>query len=40
MYETFPEWGPAKNNPDSPAHHALHSALDPRDTSGQRPDDN
>jgi hypothetical protein len=45
MYEMYPEWGPAKNNPESPLSHdaqkyALQAALDLRDNGGQRPDDN
>ena len=45
MYEMYPEWGPAKNNPDSPLFQdaqrgLLQAALDLRDNGGQRPDDN
>ena len=40
MYDMYPEWGPAKNNPESPQYHALQTALDLRDGGGQRPDDN
>ena len=40
MYDSLPEWGPAKNNPESPTYHALQTALDSRDAAGQRPDDN
>ena len=41
MYEMYPEWGPARNNPDNPySHEAVQAALDLRDNGGQRPDDN
>jgi hypothetical protein len=41
MYEMYPEWGPAKNNPESPTSvQAVQAALDLRDNGGQRPDDN
>ncbi|MFL6021943.1 MAG: hypothetical protein ACJ72O_01250 [Marmoricola sp.] len=45
MYEMYPEWGPAKNNPDSAysqdaQRYAQQAALDLRDNGGQRPDDN
>ena len=45
MYDMYPEWGPAKNNPDDPSNHenvaaALQASLDLRDNGGQRPDDN
>ena len=41
MYEMYPEWGPSKNNPDSPyCAEAVQAALDLRDNGGQRPDDN
>ena len=45
MYDMYPEWGPAKNNPDYPGRHenvtaALQASLDLRDNGGQRPDDN
>ena len=41
MYEMYPEWGPAKHDPDSPAaKNALQVALDLRDNGGPRPDDN
>lgn len=41
MYENYPEWGPAKHDPDSPAAQvSVHPALDLRDAGGQRPDDN
>ncbi len=41
MYDMYPEWGPAKNNPDNPVNQwALQSSLDLRDNGGERPDDN
>jgi hypothetical protein len=41
MYDMYPEWGPAKNNPESPiSSQALQAALDLRDNGGERPDDN
>ncbi len=41
MYDMYPEWGPAKNNPDCPqSQAALQAALDLRDNGGERPDDN
>ena len=41
MYEMYPDWGPARNNPDSPnSHQALRAALDQRDDNADRPDDN
>lgn len=41
MYENYPEWGPAKHNPESPySQMALLAALDQRDAGEQRPDDN
>ena len=41
MYDMYPEWGPAKNNPDNAAsNQAVQAALDLRDGGGQRPDDN
>lgn len=45
MYDMYPEWGPAKNNPDNPGNPenvaaALQASLDLRDNGGQRPDDN
>jgi hypothetical protein len=40
----YPEWGPAKHDPESPtskqAQLALQTALDLRDNGGPRPDDN
>ncbi len=40
MYDMYPEWGPAKNNPDNPRSSAVQAALDLRDNGGERPDDN
>ena len=44
MYDMYPEWGPAKHDPDSPRNReqlaALQTALDLRDNGGERPDDN
>jgi hypothetical protein len=41
MYEMYPEWGPAKNYPESPtSNQAVQAALDLRDNGGERPDDN
>ena len=41
MYDMYPEWGPAKNNPDlQRSYEALQRSLDLRDNGGERPDDN
>ena len=41
MYEMYPEWGPARHDPESPtSHQAVQAALDLRDNGGERPDDN
>jgi hypothetical protein len=45
MYDMYPEWGPARHDPESPTSHqaqreALQAALDLRDSGGERPDDN
>ena len=41
MYEMYPEWGPAQYDPENPqSTEAVQAALDLRDNSGQRPDDN
>ena len=41
MYDMYPEWGPAKNNPDSPrSTAAVQASLDLRDGGGQWSDDN
>jgi hypothetical protein len=41
MYDMYPEWGPAKHDPESPnSPEAVQQALDLRDNGGERPDDN
>jgi hypothetical protein len=42
MYDMYPEWGPAKHDPDHPLSQAaaVQTALDLRDNGGPRPDDN
>ena len=41
MYDMYPEWGPARHNPESPySIQALQASLDLRDNGGERPDDN
>lgn len=40
MYDMYPDWGPAKHEPNDPGTEALQTALDRRDNGGQRPDDN
>jgi hypothetical protein len=41
MYDMYPDWGPAKHDPEYPqSTHAVQTALDLRDNGGQRPDDN
>lgn len=41
MYDMYPEWGPARTNPESPLNNeAVQTALDLRDNGGPRPDDN
>lgn len=42
MYELNPaDWGPGRHNPQNPhSHHAVQLAVDLRDASDQRPDDN
>jgi hypothetical protein len=41
MYDLYPEWGPAKNSPESQRNaQAVQAALDLRDNGGERPDDN
>ncbi|WP_370247099.1 hypothetical protein [Nocardioides sp.] len=47
MYDLYPEWGPAKHRRDgdptghtAPARDAVQRALDLRDGSVERPDDN
>ena len=41
MYDMYPDWGPARNNPEYPySHQAVEAALALRDDAGERPDDN
>lgn len=41
MHDAYPEWGPARHDPQNPhSREALQAALDLRDTRGERPDDN
>ncbi len=41
MYAMYPEWGPAKHDPECPSsQQAVQAALDLRDNGGPRPDDN
>ena len=41
MYDMYPDWGPARNHPDSPwSREAVQRSLDLRDNGGERPDDN
>ena len=40
MYDMYPEWGPARNRPDTQSSQAVQAALDLRDNGGERPDDN
>lgn len=41
MYDMYPEWGPASNDPSDPrSREAVQQALDLRDNGGERPDDN
>jgi hypothetical protein len=46
MYDMYPEWGPARHDPEDPSSNsAVQAALDLRDNGGQyfndqRPDDN
>jgi hypothetical protein len=41
MYDMYPEWGPARHDPESPQHReAVQAALDLRDNGAERPDDN
>lgn len=45
MYEMYPDWGPARNVPESPyskqaMNEKLQRAIDLRDGDGQLPDDN
>jgi hypothetical protein len=43
MYDMYPDWGPARHNPDyapEPEQQAVQYGMDLRDNGGQRPDDN
>jgi len=40
MYDLYPDWGPARHDPESPMSEALRQATDLRDSSVQRADDN
>ena len=41
MYDMYPDWGPARNNPDDPRNHrALQASLEQWATDDERPDDN
>ena len=45
MYDMYPDWGPARNNPEHPMNRdamqqMMQNALDQRDDDGMRPDDN
>ena len=41
MYDMYPDWGPSRHDPESPAsRQALQAAIDLRDRGGERPDDN
>ncbi|MEV7428578.1 MULTISPECIES: hypothetical protein [unclassified Nocardioides] len=41
MYDMYPEWGPARHDPENPmGREAVQRSLDLRDNGGQRPDDN
>ena len=41
MYDMYPDWGPARHDPENPHNtHAVQTALDLRDNGGERPDDN
>ena len=41
MYEMYPDWGPAAQDPDNPrSQAAIQASLDLRDNGGPRPDDN
>ena len=41
FYDMYPEWGPARHDPDHPqSAEAIQRALDLRDNGGERPDDN
>ena len=45
MYDMYPDWGPAKHDPEyaqnaAAVRGAVQTALDRRDNGGERPDDN
>lgn len=41
MYDMYPDWGPARHDPEDPrSNQAMAVTLDQRDASGERPDDN
>ncbi len=41
MYDMYPEWGPRAHSPENPqSQENVQRALDQRDESTQRPDDN
>jgi hypothetical protein len=43
MYDMYPDWGPARHNPDyamGPEQEAVQRGMDLRDNGGQWPDDN
>ena len=41
MYDMYPDWGPARHDPQNPqSTYAVQTALDLRDNGGERPDDN
>ena len=45
MYDMYPDWGPARNNPENPMNREamrqmMQAALDQRDSGNDRPDDN
>ena len=41
MYDMYPDWGPARHDPENPhSTRAVQTALDLRDNGGERPDDN
>ena len=41
MYDMYPEWGPARNDPEDPSgRRAVAAALDLQGSGGERPDDN
>jgi hypothetical protein len=41
VYDMYPDWGPASNQPENPrSQEAIQASLDLRDNGGQRPDDN